>query len=327
MAFVEPEPDAPGADVAEVADAEIAEAVGAVDERPSFLSRVLTARQRKGNPWMLVFALTLFVAFTVIAFRALPPIEQPIRWELILISGLVCVPLITLLNSLEYRVMAHFADHHPPALEILQVSIMGSAANLLPVPGAVVVRLANLRKGGVRVGRGLNLTAIIGMTWIGSAWLLGGIANVWDHPGFGTVAVAVGFSLMTVSLILLARSLEPGTRLTGCAELLAIEVGFVTMQALRLFLVASALRFDVSFAQTSALVIAVVSAAAIGFLPGGLGAREGIAALLSPIVGIPAAVGLVITAVDRAINLSVLSVFAVVVTLVARRQQREAPTG
>ena len=43
--------------------------------------------------------------------------------------------------------MAHFADHHPPALEIVQVSIMGTAANLLPVPGAVVVRLANLRKG------------------------------------------------------------------------------------------------------------------------------------------------------------------------------------
>ena len=46
--------------------------------------------------------------------------------------------------------MAHFAEHHPPMLEILQVTILGSAANLLPVPGAVVVRLANLRKAGVR---------------------------------------------------------------------------------------------------------------------------------------------------------------------------------
>jgi uncharacterized membrane protein YbhN (UPF0104 family) len=314
MAFVEPEPDAPGADDGD--------ADGSGDERPSFLSRVLTARQRKGSPWLLVFALALFIVFTVIAFRALPPIEQPIRWELILISGLVCVPLITLLNSLEYRVMAHFADHHPPVLEILQVSILGSAANLLPVPGAVVVRIANLRKGGVKVGRGLNLTAIVGLTWVGSAWLLGGLANLWGHPGFASVALALGVSLMTVSLILLVRSLEPGNRLSGCIELLAIEVGFVMMQALRLFLVASALRFDVSFAQTSALVIAVVSAAAIGFLPGGLGAREGIAALLSPIVGIPAAVGLVITAVDRVINLSVLSVFAVVVTLVARHRRR-----
>ena len=85
-------------------------------------------------------------------------------------------------------------------------------------------------------------------------------------------------------------------------------------QAFRLFLVAAALRFDVSFAQASTLVIAAVSAAAIGFLPAGLGAREAIAAILSPIVGFPAAVGLVITAVDRVINLVILSVFGALVT-------------
>ena len=99
------------------------------------------------------------------------------------------------------------------------------------------------------------------------------------------------------------------------------------MQALRFLLVAAALRFDVTFPQTSALVIASVSAAAIGFLPAGLGAREGLAALLSPIVGIPAAVGLVVTAVDRVVNLVVLSMLSVIVTLVARNQRHAAGTG
>ena len=315
MAFVEPEPDAPGA--------------GDVDREGqggdrSLFRRVLAARDKPRSPWLLVFALALFIVFTVVAFRALPPIERPVRWELILVAGLVCVPVITGLNALEYRAMAHFADHHPPALEIVQVSIMGSAANLLPVPGAVVVRLANLHKAGVRVTRGLNLTAIIGITWVGSACVLGGVAQLWSHPGFGSVALALGIALMTVSLILLSRTLEPGTRLRGALELVAIEVAFVTMQALRLFLVAAALRFDVSFDQATVLVIAAVSAAAIGFLPAGLGAREGIAAILSPIVGIPAAVGLVITAVDRVINLVVLSVFAGIVTIATRRQRTRA---
>ncbi len=319
MAFVEPEPDAPGAGDDDVGDGEAGSR--------SLLSRILSARDKPRSPWLLVFAVALFIAFTVAAFRALPPIERPIRWELILVAAVVCVPVITGLNALEYRVMAHFADHHPPPLEILQVSIMGSAANLLPVPGAVVVRLANLRKGGVRVTRGLNLTAIIGITWVGSACVLGGIAQMLSHPDFGAVALAIGVALMTVSLILLARVLEPGTRLAGSVELVAIEVGFVTMQALRLFLVAAALRFDVSFAQSTALVIAAVSAAAIGFLPAGLGAREAIAAVLSPIVGVPAAVGLVITAVDRVINLVVLSIFAGIVTFVTRRRRTAAPTG
>src|SRR5262245_49629235 len=126
MAFVEPEPDAPGADDGDLADGD--------GGRRTILTRLMAARERKGSPWLLVFARARFSPFTVRAFRALPPIEQPIRWELILIAGLVCVPVITALNALEYRVMAHFADHHPPALEIVQVSIMGSAANLLPVP-------------------------------------------------------------------------------------------------------------------------------------------------------------------------------------------------
>jgi uncharacterized membrane protein YbhN (UPF0104 family) len=314
MAFVEPEPGAPGSD-----------AEGADDERRSFLARILATRQRKGNPWLLVVAIAIFVVFTAIAFRALPPIERPIRWELIAVA-VVCVPITTVLNSFEYRVMAHFADHHPPVLEIVKVSIMGAAANLLPVPGAVVVRLADLRKGGVKVGRGLNLTAIVGLTWVGSAWMLGGIASLAGHPRFGAAALALGVSLMTVSLILLSRVLQPGNRLAGSIELLAIEAAFVSIQAFRLFLVASALRFDVTIAQTSVLVIASVSAAAIGFLPAGLGAREALAALLSPIVGIPAAVGLVITAVDRLVSLVSLSVLSVVVTVVARRQRRAAET-
>ena len=50
-------------------------------------------------------------------------------------------------------------------------TIMGTAANLLPIPGAAVVRLANLNKGGVKIGRGVHLTAIIGMAAIGFVML------------------------------------------------------------------------------------------------------------------------------------------------------------
>jgi hypothetical protein len=84
-------------------------------------------------------------------------------------------------------------------------------------------------------------------------------------------------------------------------ELLVIETTFNLASALRLFLVAAALRLDVSYAQSVTLVIALVAAAAIGFLPSGLGVREALAALLSPIIGLPASVGLVITAVDRVV--------------------------
>ena len=292
--------------------------------RRSLVDRLMDARNKQRSPWLLLVALALFVAFTYIAVRNLPPIDKPIRWSLVLLAGLVCVPFAIILNAFEYRLMAHLAEHHPPRLEILQVTIMGSAANLLPIPGAVMVRLANLNKGGVKVGRGLNLTAIIGITWIGAACVLGGFAELFSHPDFGVTALAIGIGLLAVAMAMLMRIVDKGDRLAGAIELVAIEGAFVLTQATRLFLVAAALRFNVSFAQASTLVIAAVTAAAIGFLPAGLGAREAIAAVLSPIVGFPAAVGLVITAVDRVINLVILSVFGAVVTYATRRQRKHA---
>jgi uncharacterized membrane protein YbhN (UPF0104 family) len=289
----------------------------------ALLDRVLRAREGSQNPWLLIVAFSAFVAFTILAVRSLPHIDKPIRWELIVVAGLVCVPVIVALNALEFRLMAHFAQHHPPMLEIVQITVLGSAANLLPMPGAVMVRLANLRKAGVRVTRGLNLTAIIGLAWLGTACVLGGVVQLWAHTAFALAALAIGSVLLAIGALMLTRALDPGTRVAGALELFTIECAFILMQALRLFLIAAALRFDVSYAQTTTLAIATVAAAAIGFLPSGLGAREGIAAVLAPIVGFPAAVGLVITAVDRLVSLVVLSVLAGIVTFATRRQRRE----
>ena len=289
----------------------------------ALLDRVLRAREGSQNPWLLIAALGAFIAFTILGFLALPPIDQPIRWELLVVAGLVCVPVIVALNALEYRLMAHMAQHHPPMLEIVQITVMGSAANLLPMPGAVMVRLANLRKAGVRVTHGLNLTAIIGLAWLGTAGVLGGVVQLWSHTAFALAALAIGSALLFIAVLMLSRALDTGTRVAGAVELLAIECAFILMQALRLFLVAAALRFDVSYGQAATLAIATVAAAAIGFLPSGPGAREGLAALLAPIVGLPAAVGVVITAVDRLVSLVVLSLFAAIVTYTTRRQRRE----
>jgi uncharacterized protein (TIRG00374 family) len=147
--------------------------------------------------------------------------------------------------------------------------------------------------------------------------------QLWSHTAFALAALSIGSTLLFIGVLMLSRVLEPGTRVAGALELFAIECAFILMQALRLFLVAAALRFDVSYAQATTLAIATVAAAAIGFLPSGLGAREAIAAVLAPIVGFPAAVGLVITAVDRIVSLMVLSIFAGVVTYTTRRQRRE----
>jgi uncharacterized membrane protein YbhN (UPF0104 family) len=65
-------------------------------------------------------------------------------------------------------------------------------------------------------------------------------------------------------------------------------------------------------AQALALSLAGSLGSAVGFLPAGLGVREVLAAGIGPLVGLPAAVSLVATAVDRVLGLVVLAAIAAV---------------
>jgi uncharacterized membrane protein YbhN (UPF0104 family) len=83
----------------------------------------------------------------------------------------------------------------------------------------------------------------------------------------------------------------------------------------RLLLTLWGLGYSASVTQGVALSLAGSLGSAVGFLPAGLGVRELLAAGIGPIVGLPAAVSLVATAVDRVLGLVVLA--AITAVLVA----------
>ena len=60
-------------------------------------------------------------------------------------------------------------------------------------------------------------------------------------------------------------------------------------------------------AQVLALAVAGAMSVAIGFLPGGLGAREALIALLSPIIKLPLSEGIVLGVIDRVVWISFLA--------------------
>ena len=245
-------------------------------ERGTLLDRVLQAREDRrirgcSSPRSRCSSPSRFSRS-----RALPHIDKPIRWELIVVAGLVCVPVIVALNALEFRLDGPLRRTSSALLEIVQITVLGSAANLLPMPGAVMVRLANLRKAGVRVTAGSEphrdhrprVARHRGRARRRRAALVA-------HRLRARRARRSARALLTIGMrdAGAARSNRaPASRARSSSS--RSSTAFVLMQAFRLFLVAAALRFDVSFAQTTTLVIAAVAAAAIGFLPSGLGARE-----------------------------------------------------
>jgi hypothetical protein len=261
-----------------------------------------------GERRLLLIAVVLFVAASAVGVANLPPVETQIRWPVLLLVPLVGVPATVATNAWEYRVTARLLGHRVPAADAARVSVLSTAANLLPIPGAVLVRSRALRQRGTGIGSALAVTAAIGVAWVGvTALLAGGLQAVLGDAALGVAVLAGGALALLGAWLVVART--RGVTLTGAdvTTVLAVEGVAVFVAGGRLLLTLWGLGYSASVTQGVALSLAGSLGSAVGFLPAGLGVRELLAAGIGPIVGLPAAVSLVATAVDRVLGLVVLA--------------------
>lgn len=276
----------------------------------------------------LTVAVVLFLGALVFGATKLPPIERGVRWWLLLAVPLVGVPLTVLVNSLEYAVTGRMAGTRPQMWDATRVAVLSSAANLLPIPGAVVVRARALRQLGSSYSRAISATAVVGLAWVGVTAVLVGLLQLPGHNVLlGAAVTFVGLLLVAIFVAMVDRSVERHDRARIVASVLAVEVAAVAVAALRYLLVLGGLGYDVGLPAATALTVAAVLASATGFFPGGLGLRELLVAGIGPIVHIPAAVSVVGTAVDRLAGLAMLAVFAALLIMGDKAKTAMEPTG
>lgn len=280
--------------------------------------RWLTGRQPApagADRVVLAVAAVVFVAAFVFGLRAVPAGDLRLTaWPLVVLA-LVAVPLASLANGLEYAVAARVGGQEVPVGEALEVSVLSSAANLLPLPGAALVRVRAMRRGGSSYRRALAVTVLVGGAWLATSLALAGGLLTARRSGEGgdlaAVAVLVGgLAGLALAAVAVHRLAPVGRAPALAAELLAVEVLAVAVAALRYLLVLRALDLDVALEQAVALSVASVLASALGFVPGGLGLREALAGVIAGLVGLPVATGVLAAAVDRLVGLPVLAVLS-----------------
>jgi uncharacterized membrane protein YbhN (UPF0104 family) len=74
-----------------------------------------------------------------------------------------------------------------------------------------------------------------------------------------------------------------------------------------------------------ALGVAGAMSVAIGFLPSGIGAREALIALLSPIINLPLSQGVLLGVIDRLVWITFLSVVALALVIDRARHRPREP--
>lgn len=286
---------------------------------PTALRRLLDKRAQplpgRLRVALLVGAGVAVIAATMWAWESSEIAADDIEWLPIAVAFLVAAPASLLLKALEFRVAAGVAGQTPSTRRSLDVAVISSAANLLPLPGSLLVTVRSLSEDGTTYGKAISASAVPGLTWLAITGLVGGAAigiegSVW----LGTIVVLGGLTAGIGAAALFRTTAPAAGRAALAAGIVAVEAGWLAISALRLGLAVSALGVSIEPTQAVALSVAGALTVAIGFFPGGLGIREALIAGLAPIIGLPFDTGVLLGSLDRIVWLAFLALAALVLS-------------
>lgn len=290
----------------------------------SALERRLVARRSSRPPrWVTLLVVVALVVGAVLAARSLPEdLDEFSWWPLVLIALLTFPSMV--LNAHEYALSARVSGVSVSFWAALRIALYGTAANLLPIPGASLVRIHAIRRSGGGLGRAAGVTAAVGVCWLAVSLLLAGFLLVprglLSLPFIGSGVVA-----MLLVWVFLRRAADASAARHHLVRLVLIEVGFVAAGALRLGAALVALGEPASLATSFTLGVSSAIAAATGFIPGGLGLREALVAALGPMVGVEASTAFLAAVIERIVSLAVVAVVAAIVLNLRVGRPADAP--
>lgn len=279
------------------------------------LRRRLTRRpSRRAQALLLVVALALFVAVSVWSWRDLDISLAQLRVVPLVILLAVLVPATIIVNAAELWVSGRLLGVKLAPMLLVRTVVVATAANLLPIPGAAMVRIHALRTAGCRLGASTSITVVTALVWIGwSASVASVPLLITSQPAAGVGFLLVGLVLLAGGTVALARQRDMVTSTgRGFALITAVELALIVVSALRLVVVLATLNIDADLVQALALTVSGALAAGAGVFPGGLGLAEAISGGLGPLIGLSVSTGVVATAFNRIAGLVVTAPIAAV---------------
>jgi hypothetical protein len=270
---------------------------------------------------ILIFAVVFFVGGVAYSLSHFPSGHGHARWWLLVLVAIVGPAGFTVCNVVEYKLTARLAGYSVSWAHGFRVAILGSAANLLPLPGAMLVRTRALAGMGATYGAALGSALTVGLIWLGTASTLTGILQLGGtHRAVGAGTGAAGIVVLLVAYRILARRRPGAEGAVLMIRLMIVEAALTSFAALRLYLVVEGFGFHTTAAQAVALSLAGVLATVTGVVPGGLGVREGLSALIGPLVGLSANLSLLAAAFERFVDLIVVGLASIVILAFDRRR-------
>jgi hypothetical protein len=269
---------------------------------------------------ILAIATLAFAAGIFLSLKARPDTFSHVEWLPLAALALVAVPATIVANSIEFILSGRLIGHKIDFWTAVETTIIGSVANLLPLPGGTIVRVAALKSAGANLKSGTSTTLFVAIMWFGVAF---GYSGAWlvllGQPLFG--AAFAGFGLFILAACI-AVSHSRIRRSHVTYWLIATKCVLVLIDAARILLSFLATGALVHFGQASVLTVASVLGTSVSIVPAGLGVREAVSAALGPVVGIAAASAFLATSLNRIVGLLISAPVAFLLVL-----QRKSSNG
>ena len=274
--------------------------------------------------WVLILSAIGVAVLSVVAWRSSNLDIADIAWWPIAIGLLVAAPATLALKALEFDTAARISGQQPSTERSLTVAVWSSAANLLPLPGSLIVTVRSISEDGTTYGTAMKASAVPGLAWLGITGMVGGIAIASaGTPVLGLAVGVVGLVVGIAAIRLFIRAAPAAGRGSLGVRVLVVESSWLALSGFRFWLALRALGVEPTVYQVVALSVAGALTVAMGFFPGGLGVREGLVAALAPAVGLGFGVGALAAVIDRLVWLAFLGPAALVLaTRSARRSAR-----
>ena len=226
---------------------------------------------------------------------------RPLLWTIFL-----AFPTIAL-SAMSFLLSGLLIDRNVGHRKALEVTILGSAANMLPLPAGTLVRVAALKNTSNRYRDGIIATMIATLIWVGVACTYAGLMLVWQGdpaPPMGWMFIGSGAVVMFMAAAMARR--KPLVFFL----LLIIQLSIILVEAGRILFCLLAFGMPASFLQASVLTVSGVAGTLVGIVPAGLGVSEGVGALLAPLAGLEPEAGFMAVALNRMVSWCVIGAFA-----------------
>lgn len=279
----------------------------------------LRERRDRLRKYGLVGTVVIFSVGLVVAIRATPEGLLDLRPNLLIAYAIVLPPITYFLQTIELMLNGRAVGARLTRKEAAEIVLYANAATYLPIPGGLLTRTAALRAKGVAVGR--SASAVLLFTGLAGtvSFAYAGMWMVFRNPIMGVGAFALS-AVGAVACLAIARKAQVPRAVIGQESLLRLTVN--VYESVCYVIIFAAIGVPIDFSQASVLVVSGFIAMALTVFPSGMGVREAIVALISPLVGIDPATGFLASATARVVAIAWMIVLAV--GLITLRSNDEA---